>query len=385
MQQLSPSVTGDEIKTKIAELESRLATAAAETGDIDIRATATADGLAMQHWGCEIIILGDERIERRPSPSASLRLAGDAFEQCGSLLLGVPPDCLPACLAKPLAEHAHDPAAAWIAAVRRMHERYPEHGLGIEQASDAVFLFPAVAKSVAVLAAIRQHLRQPAAATPEPATAVAAAAAADLNMPARSTAEVVELLKQAEELVRHDSSEKARSERLSDVEAAAEAAEAAADFRGLGYKRMHERLEALSLLRPAEARGAAKAEAFAKKIQEAIRKLAWRQQDADHARLARRTVDGGQAAELLGKGASVKRKRSGRQGEARECCRNCGIFDAEGHADDSVLRHFCITCSGRHPHSRLDAILKGEQEPDCESLPARELLRHRQAVRSRPR
>ena len=195
----------------------------------------------------------------------------------------------------------------------------------------------------------------------------------------------MELLQQAEELVRDAATKRAVSEGLRDVEAAAEGAHAAAEFRSLGYKRMHKRLEAMSLLRPAEARGSAKPEAFAKKIQEAIRKLEWRQQDADHARLARRTVAPGQAEEMLGNGGNVKRRRSGRQGEADEWCRNCGILPADEHADDHLLRQFCESCGRGHAHRHLRDILSGEREPDCASLPPRELLKHRQALRGRDR
>ncbi|MFM9025389.1 MAG: hypothetical protein ACKON7_08630, partial [Planctomycetaceae bacterium] len=107
MQESALAAAAGGIDARIAELESRLAAAAASTGDIDIRAAVTADGLAVQPWSCEMMIIGDEPIERQPSPAASLRLAGDAFEECGALLLSLPGDCLPACLAKPLEDHAN--------------------------------------------------------------------------------------------------------------------------------------------------------------------------------------------------------------------------------------------------------------------------------------
>jgi hypothetical protein len=282
--------------------------------------------------------------------------------------------------------------------MRRMHNRHPEHELGIEQTQDAVFLYPAVAKSVAVLGVIRQRLKQPAAATTQPVAAIASMGAAIASpveaapdSPPRTTAEVVELLQRAEELVRHDTTEKLKRDGLDEIEAAAESLHCAAKFRSLGYTRMHKRLEAMGLLREnerpvdksADKDSQKKAEAFEKKIQVALRKLSWRPIDADHDRLNRRTVDGGQAGELFGNGASVKRKRSDRRGESDDLCRNCGLFRADGHADDSVLRYFCIACSRRHPRSRLDAILSSEQEPECASVPPGELLRARQAVRGR--
>lgn len=403
-EQATASIGGD-ISGRLAAMAESLAKRLAEIGDIDIRGVISASGLRLEPWSCEMIVLGDATREpadeerAKQAAAASLRLVSQAFEECGGLLLEVDRNRLPACLAKPLNEHADDPAAACLAAVVRMHDRYPEHSIGIERGRDAsaVFLFPAVAKLIATLKAIGSELREapaiPVASDDQrpastPPTDVAEGgkplAADDATLPRRSKAEVIALLREVEEAVRSQAHAKAIRDKLSTVEAAADAEEKAREFRGTRSKTMWVRLEAQGWLRPSEKRGLEGDPhgRFGKQIEAALksRELGWQSAEPDESRRKLRTVSDGQAAEMLGSGGSRKQRRQHREGLEKEACTNCGIFDVDEYAGDSVTRHFCESCGGRHSHSTLEAILNGSRPPESDKLSKRELLNLRQVA-----
>jgi hypothetical protein len=405
MSEHSTASIGGDISGRLAAMADSLAKRLAEIGDIDIRGVISSSGLRLEPWSCEMIVLGDATQEpadeerAKQAAAASIRLVSQAFEECGGLLLEVDRNRLPACVAKPLNEHADDPAAACLAAVVRMHDRYPEHAIGIERGRDAsaVFLFPAVAKLIATLKAIGSELRE------APAIPVASddhrraftpradvdeggrpSAADDATLPPRSKAEVIALLRKVEESVRSQAKVAASRDGLSAVEAAAEAEEKASELRNTRYKKMWARLETEGWLRPSERRGLEGDThgRFGKQIEAALksRELAWQSAEPDESRREIRTVSDGQAAELLGSGASRKLRRQHREGLEKEACTNCGIFDVDEYAGDSVTRHFCESCGGRHSHSTLEAILNGSRPPESDKLSKRELFNLRQVA-----
>jgi hypothetical protein len=403
-EQATASIGGD-ISGRLAAMAESLAKRLAEIGDIDIRGVISPSGLRLEPWSCEMIVLGDATQEpadeerAKQAAAASLRLASQAFEECGGLLLEVDRNCLPACLAKPLNEHADDPAAAGLAALVRMHDRYPEHAICIERGrdADAVFLFPAVSKLIATLKAIGSELReaptmpvasddQRPASTPRPDVAEGGKplAADDATLPPRSKAEVIALLREVEESVRSKAHAEAIRDKLSAVEAAADAEEKARDFRGTKYKRLWALLEAEGWLRPSEKRGLEGDPwgRFGKQIEEALKskELGWQCAEPDESRRKLRTASDGQAAEMLGSGGSRKQRRQHREGMEKDRCANCNIYFVDEYAADSVTRHFCVTCGSRHPHSKLEKILNGTVPPESESLSPRELASHRQAA-----
>lgn len=396
---------GCDISGRLAAMAESLAKRLAEIGDIDIRGVISASGLRLEPWSCEMIVLGGSTGEptdeerAKQAAAASLRLASQAFEECGGLLLKVDRNCLPACLAKPLNEHSDDPAAAGLASLLRMHDRYPEHAIGIQRGrdADAVFLFPAVSKLLAALRAIGSELREAPASTVasddlRPASTPPSdvdeggrpLAADDATLSPRSKPEVINLLREVEESVRSHAHAAAIHDKLSEVEAAAEAEEKARGFRNTGYKRLWTRLEAEGWLRPSERRGL-EGDAhgrFGKQIEAALksRELGWQSAEPDESRRKLRTVSDGQAAEMLGSGGSRKQRRQHREGVEKEKCANCTEFPVDEYACDSVSQKFCRTCAKRFPHSTLEKILNGTVPPESEKLSPRELARFRQAA-----
>jgi len=369
-----------EVSRRIAELETQLSEQLVATTDIDIRATLSADGLAVEQWSCDTFVIDDTPIEPRQSATDSLRMAREALEQCGQLLLDADPDCLPACLTKSLVEHADDPAAAWVAASMRMQAAYPEHGLVIERSGEAAFYFPAVAKSIAMLKVIGQHLRDGSGlsrdagkATKRGSGEAPAFAEADAPLLASQLTgdKLFELLQLLERAIRQAARDQAcRDHRGGDAEA--EANEAARELRSLSGGEMVRRLISDRYIDAS----AAGDEALRKRVEDVMRRrLNW----PKPSRQKRSSASAGAVAELAGKAQLSRPMALYGDTSAVDWCRNCYFTPRESGEE------FCAGCRKRHSASHLDAILAGEINAEGSKLSPEVLQQARQQSLDRRR
>jgi hypothetical protein len=407
-----------DIAARIAELEARLAEQLATAPDIPIRATLTADGLQVEPWSCDIIILDGTPIDARQSEADSLRMARAAFEQCGQLLLDTDRDCLPACLTKALVEHADDPMAAWVAATMRMQAGYPEHGVVIERSGDAAFYFPAVAKSIATLNVIGQHLRASggrngaqlqasqldghraaelpvymetamqewekrvsgyldavAGAALKPQTDASdhdVAAASALPQAAELNGEkLARLISAVERTARQAAMDQAfRDGRGGDAEA--EANEASQELHSFSGGEMVKRLIADRHIDAS----CAGDEALRKRVEDVMRRrLKW----PKPSKRRPSSASAGAVAELAGKRQLSRPMALRADTSVVKWCRNCYFIPRKSGEE------FCTGCLERHSASHLDEVLAGDAEAEGRKLPPEALEEARQQSLDRRR